>query len=130
MDGAKGILVNFTSSPDIKMIEIHEAMEYIIKHANPEVFIKYGQVFEESAGDELKITVIATGFPSTRGELSGDLAKLRGMGRGRGRLRTQGGKTQRRAERGGDETLAGEDVLRLAQYLTTTRARARSADHR
>ncbi len=85
MDGAKGILVNFTSSPDIKMIEIHEAMEYIIKHANPEVFIKYGQVFDETAGDEIKITVIATGFPSMRGELSGDLAKLRGMGRGRGR---------------------------------------------
>ena len=60
-------------------------MEYIIKHANPEVFIKYGQVFDENMGDELKITVIATGFPSRRGELAGDLARLRGMGRNRTR---------------------------------------------
>jgi len=85
IDGAKGILVNFTSSRDIKIVEVDEAMEYIIKHANPEVFIKYGQAFDETLGDELKITVIATGFPSKRGELAGDLARLRGMGRNRAR---------------------------------------------
>jgi len=85
IDGAKGILVNFTSSRDIKLVELDEAMEYIIKHANPEVFIKYGQAFDESLGDELKITVIATGFPSKRGELAGDLARLRGIGRNRPR---------------------------------------------
>ena len=85
IDGAKGILVSFTSSRDIKIVEIDGAMEYIIKHANPEVFIKYGQVFDENMGDELKITVIATGFPSRRGELAGDLARLRGMGRNRTR---------------------------------------------
>jgi cell division protein FtsZ len=83
IDGAKGILVNFTSSNDIKLMEINEAMEYIIKHANPEVFIKYGQAFDETLGDEIKITVIATGFPSRRGELAGDIARLRGMGRNR-----------------------------------------------
>jgi cell division protein FtsZ len=85
IDGAKGILVNFTSSNDIKLVEINEAMEYIIKHANPDVFIKYGQAFDEALGDELKITVIATGFPSRRGELAGDIARLRGMGRNRPR---------------------------------------------
>ncbi|MCM2267679.1 MAG: cell division protein FtsZ [Elusimicrobiales bacterium] len=85
IDGAKGILVNFTSSRDIRIVEIDEAMEYIIKHANPDVFIKYGQAFDESLGEELKITVIATGFPSRRGELAGDLARLRGMGRNRPR---------------------------------------------
>ena len=85
IDGAKGILVNFTSSRDIKLVEVDEAMEYIIKHANPDVFIKYGQAFDESLGEELKITVIATGFPSRRGELAGDLARLRGMGRNRPR---------------------------------------------
>ena len=85
IDGAKGILVNFTSSRDIRIVEVDEAMEYIIKHANPDVFIKYGQAFDETLGDELKITVIATGFPSRRGELAGDLARLRGMGRNRPR---------------------------------------------
>jgi len=85
IDGAKGILVNFTSSTDIKLVEMTDAMEYIIKHANPEVFIKYGQAFDETLGDEIKITVIATGFPSRRGELAGDIARLRGMGRNRPR---------------------------------------------
>ncbi|MBI5743568.1 MAG: cell division protein FtsZ [Elusimicrobia bacterium] len=85
IDGAKGILVNFTSSRDIRIVELDEAMEYIKKHANPEVFVKFGQAFDETLGDEIKITVIATGFPSRRGELAGDLARLRGMGRNRPR---------------------------------------------
>jgi len=88
IDGAKGILVNFASSRDMKMVELDEAMEYIKKHANPEVFVKFGQAFDETLGDEIKITVIATGFPSKRGELAGDLARLRGIGRSAGRRRT------------------------------------------
>ena len=81
INGAKGILVNFTSSRDIKLVEINEAMEYIIKAANPEAFIKHGQVFDETMGDELKITVIATGFPAKRSELASDLARLHGRAR-------------------------------------------------
>ncbi|PJA13100.1 MAG: cell division protein FtsZ [Elusimicrobia bacterium CG_4_10_14_0_2_um_filter_56_8] len=81
IDGAKGILVNFASSRDMRMVELDEAMEYIKKHANPDVFVKFGQAFDETLGDEIKITVIATGFPSRRGELAGDMARLRGMGR-------------------------------------------------
>ncbi len=88
IDGAKGILVNFSSSRDMRMVELDEAMEYIKKHANPDVFVKFGQAFDETLGDEIKITVIATGFPSRRGELAGDLARLRGMGRSGGRRRT------------------------------------------
>ena len=87
IDGAKGILVNFTSSRDIRIVELDEAMEYIKKHASPDVFIKFGQAFDETLGDEIKITVIATGFPSRRGELAGDLARLRGLGRAAGRRR-------------------------------------------
>ncbi len=88
IDGAKGILVNFTSSRDIRIVELDEAMEYIKKHANPDVFVKFGQAYDETLGDEIKITVIATGFPSRRGELAGDLARLRGLGRSAGRRRT------------------------------------------
>ena len=87
IDGAKGILVNFTSSRDIRIVELDEAMEYIKKHANPDVFVKFGQAFDETLGDAIKITVIATGFPSKRGELAGDLARLRGLGRAAGRRR-------------------------------------------
>ncbi|PIU20524.1 MAG: cell division protein FtsZ [Elusimicrobia bacterium CG08_land_8_20_14_0_20_59_10] len=81
INGAKGILVNFTSSRDIKLVEISEAMEYITKTANPEAAIKHGQVFDDNLGEELRITVIATGFPAKRSELAGDLARLRNRGR-------------------------------------------------
>ncbi|HBA61144.1 MAG TPA: cell division protein FtsZ [Elusimicrobia bacterium] len=81
INGAKGLLVNFTSNRDIKLVEISEAMEYITKTANPEAAIKHGQVFDENMGDELKITVIATGFPAKRSELAGDLARLRNRGK-------------------------------------------------
>ena len=85
IDGAKGILVNFTASRSVMMVEVHEAMEYIIKHANPEVLIKYGQAFDDTLGDELKITVIATGFATKRNDLAGELGRLRGLNRGRPR---------------------------------------------
>ncbi|OGS12569.1 MAG: cell division protein FtsZ [Elusimicrobia bacterium RIFOXYA2_FULL_58_8] len=80
INGAKGILVNFTSSCDIKLVEITEAMSYITKAANPEASIKHGQVFDETMGDDLKITVIATGFPAKRSELAGDLARIKSRG--------------------------------------------------
>jgi cell division protein FtsZ len=80
INGAKGLLVNFTSSSDVRVIEINEAMEYITKAANPEASIKHGQVFDEAMGDSIKITVIATGFPAKRSELASDLARIRSRG--------------------------------------------------
>ena len=85
IDGAKGILVNFTASRSIMMVELSDAMEYISKHANPEVFIKYGQAFDDTLGDELKITVIATGFTAKRNDLVGEFGRLRGLNQHRAR---------------------------------------------
>ena len=81
IDGAKGILVNFTASRAIMMVEVHEAMEYISKNANPEALIKYGQAFDDTLGDELKITVIATGFTAKRNDLAGELGRRRALDR-------------------------------------------------
>jgi len=78
IDGAKGILVSFTSARNLKLSEIQEAMEYIRKSSNPDAFIKFGQADDDSMGDELKITVIATGFPSRpKTDLSIDLERHR-----------------------------------------------------
>jgi cell division protein FtsZ len=78
IDGAKGILVSFTSAKNLKLSEIQEAMEYIRKSANPDAFIKFGQADDEAMGDDLKITVIATGFPSRpKSDLSIDLERHR-----------------------------------------------------
>jgi len=85
IDGAKGILVNFTASRSVMMVEVHEAMEYISMQANPDALIKYGQAFDDTLGDELKITVIATGFTAKRNDLGGEMGRLRGLNRGRTR---------------------------------------------
>lgn len=78
IDGAMGILVSFTSARNLKLTEIQEAMEYIRKSSNPDAFIKFGQADDDSMGEDLKITVIATGFPSRpRNDLTIDLGKRR-----------------------------------------------------
>ena len=84
IDGAKGILVSFTSAKNLKLSEIQEAMEYIKKSSNPDAFIKFGQADDETMGEELKITVIATGFPSRpKSDLSIDLERHRHKKRAR-----------------------------------------------
>ncbi|MBI4656401.1 MAG: cell division protein FtsZ [Elusimicrobia bacterium] len=77
IDGARGILVNFTSSKDLKLTELNDAMEYIRKASSPEALIKYGQAYDDAMGDTLKITVIATGFPTHRGRIRSEFARSR-----------------------------------------------------
>ncbi|KAF0126279.1 MAG: cell division protein FtsZ [Elusimicrobia bacterium] len=64
MEGARGILVYFTSSKDLRLFEINEAMDYIKKSASSDAMIKYGQAYDDTLGDSIVITVVATGFPS------------------------------------------------------------------
>ena len=91
IDGAKGILVNFTASREMLMVEVDEAMQYISKNANPEAMIKYGQVFDDTLGEELKITVIATGFAAKRHDLAGELARRKALGQTGRPRRLEGG---------------------------------------
>ncbi len=62
IDGAKGVLFNITGSSNLGMFEIDEAAKIITKSVDPEAKIKFGAVINEKMGDEVKITVIATGF--------------------------------------------------------------------
>lgn len=64
MEGASGILVNFSGGKDITLSELKEAMEFIHRSASPDANVKFGQAYDESLGDAIKITVIATGFPA------------------------------------------------------------------
>jgi len=91
IDGAKGILVNFTASREMLMVEVDEAMQYISKNANPEAMIKYGQVFDDTLGEELKITVIATGFTAKRHDLAGELSRRKALGQTGRPRRLEGG---------------------------------------
>jgi cell division protein FtsZ len=62
--GARGVLVNITSGPDLTMAEMAEASDLIYEEAGDEAEIIWGAVLDETMGDELRVTVIATGIES------------------------------------------------------------------
>jgi cell division protein FtsZ len=62
IDGARGILINITGSSNLKLIEVNEASTIIQNAAHEDCNIIFGAVHDERLGDEVKITVIATGF--------------------------------------------------------------------
>lgn len=62
INGAMGILMNITGGPDLSLIEVNEAASIIAENADPECNIIFGADIDESMGDAIRITVIATGF--------------------------------------------------------------------
>src|SRR5216110_654530 len=62
IEGARGIIVNITGGSDLSLAEASEATSLITKVADPEANVIYGIVTDESMGDAVKVTVIATGF--------------------------------------------------------------------
>jgi len=64
--GAQGVLFNITGGPSLGLYEVDEAAEIIKQTADPEANIIFGTVIDERMGDEVAITVIATGFDASR----------------------------------------------------------------
>ena len=64
--GAQGVLFNVTGGPSLSLFEVDEAAEIIKQTADPEANIIFGTVIDERMGDEVSITVIATGFDASR----------------------------------------------------------------
>jgi len=62
IDGARGILINITGSSSLKLSEVNSASSLIQSAAHEDANIIFGAVLDEKMGDEVKITVIATGF--------------------------------------------------------------------
>lgn len=62
ISGAKGLVLNITSSLDITLEEVELAADMITKEANPDANIIWGTSYDETMEDEILITVIATGF--------------------------------------------------------------------
>ena len=62
IDGARGILINVTGSSSLKLAEVNEASTIIQSAAHEDANIIFGAVLDEKMKDEVKITVIATGF--------------------------------------------------------------------
>ncbi|MBQ5783041.1 MAG: cell division protein FtsZ, partial [Oscillospiraceae bacterium] len=62
ISGARGVIISITSSPDIGLEEVEEAATLITSSAHPDANIIWGAAFDPNLVDELKVTVVATGF--------------------------------------------------------------------
>jgi cell division protein FtsZ len=71
IEGAKGVLINVTGGSDMTLFEVHEAASIIQEAADEEANIIFGTVIDPRMKDEIKVTVIATGFDAaTKGLLN------------------------------------------------------------
>jgi cell division protein FtsZ len=66
IDGARGILFNVTGGSDLSLFEVNTAAAIIKETAHPDVNLIFGAVIDPSMSDELRVTVIATGFEASR----------------------------------------------------------------
>jgi cell division protein FtsZ len=66
IEGATGILLNVTGGADVGLFEVNEAAEVVTGAADPNANVIFGAVIDESLGDEVRVTVIATGFGARR----------------------------------------------------------------
>jgi cell division protein FtsZ len=62
IDGARGVLFNVTGGPSLTLFEVNQAAAIIRETAHPDVNMIFGAVIDPNMGDEIRITVIATGF--------------------------------------------------------------------
>ena len=62
IDGALGVLVNISAGSDLKLFEVNEAVTVVTEAAGKDANIIWGTVLDDTLGDELRVTVIATGF--------------------------------------------------------------------
>ena len=60
--GARGVIINITSSPDIGLDDVEQAAGMITQSAHPDANIIWGTAFDENLSDEMRVTVVATGF--------------------------------------------------------------------
>jgi len=65
IDGARAVLINVTGGEDISIVDINEAANLVMEAADPDANIIFGAGIDETMGDEVRITVIATGFEKT-----------------------------------------------------------------
>lgn len=62
LTGARGVLVNITASKDMRLKEVHEVMNTISAFTAPDATVIFGSVVDESMGDALRVTIVATGL--------------------------------------------------------------------
>jgi len=77
VEGATGVLINIVGGPDLKMKEIQEAASLVQEQAHEDANIIFGASIDETLGENVKVTVIATGFDTAERELAMDVPAQR-----------------------------------------------------
>ena len=67
IEGARGVLINITGSPDIGLEEVEQAATLVQQAVHPEALTIFGATFDKTRDDEMRVTVIATGFAEGEG---------------------------------------------------------------
>ena len=111
IDGARAVLINITGSSDMSILDINEAANKVMQAADPEANIIFGAGVDENLGDEVRITVIATGFEKDAFPTKAPVRKARQIEQDRlhgvtmatafNGGKTPAGQTQERASEGG-----------------------------
>jgi len=68
IQGAKGVLINVTGSMDIGLEEVEQAATLVQEAVSPDALTIFGATFDETLDDEIRVTVIATGFDEKKPE--------------------------------------------------------------
>ena len=79
INGARGIIINITGGPNLSLYEVNEAAEIVVSACDPDVNMIFGASIDDSMTDDIKVTVIATGFepkPASSRRLTGAGAAL------------------------------------------------------
>lgn len=84
IEGARGVLINITGGPDLTLFEVNEASSIIHDAAHEDAQIIFGSVIDESMSEEVRVTVIATGFGHREESTSAPEKKLKPVSLGRG----------------------------------------------
>ena len=106
VEGATGILLNITGGPDLGLFEVNEAAEIVSSAADSSANIIFGAVIDEAMGDEVRVTVVATGFDRTAGTRPAAAMAGRPLDEprwGRGSSRSSSGGGSGGSSGGGDE---------------------------
>jgi cell division protein FtsZ len=108
IEGATGMLLNFTGSDDLNLFEVNEAAQIVVDTADQGANIIFGTVIDPSLGDEVRVTVIATGFEGRE-----TLARKPIQVRERGRRRQVGGLGDRERR----ELTVSDDEIDVPPFL-------------
>ncbi len=115
IEGAKGVLFNIVGGSDLSMTEVNEAAQIIAQAADPDANIIFGATIKEDQLDQIKISVIATGFDETRRRLR----EYIGTGIGSSSLQNQAKKSW------DDEEVEETPISQTAQEQTVEQAEAK-----